>query len=88
MIKKVIIIFFSTIFFSSLVAAEKDQEVRLKGLFKNLQNTFDLTKARKIEDEIWDVWIWVSVFDVWELPYWTTISCGLISEVACWILDL
>ena len=42
MIKKIIIIFFSTIFFSSLVAAEKDQEVRLKGLFKDLQNTFDL----------------------------------------------
>ena len=56
MIKKIIIIFFSTIFFSSLVAAEKDQEVRLKGLFKDLQNTFDLNEARKIEDEIWDVW--------------------------------
>ncbi len=56
MIKKIIITFFSMIFFSSLVAAEKDQEVRLKGLFKDLQNTFDLTKARKIEDEIWDVW--------------------------------
>ena len=56
MIKKIIIIFFSTIFFSSLVAAEKDQEVRLKGLFKDLQKTFDLNEARKIEDEIWDVW--------------------------------
>ena len=56
MIKKIIIIFFSTIFFSSLVAAEKDQEVRLKGLFKDLQNTFDLNEARKIEDEICDVW--------------------------------
>ena len=56
MIKKVIITFFSMIFFSSLIAAEKDQEVRLKGLFKDLQSTFDLTKARKIEDEIWDVW--------------------------------
>ena len=56
MIKKIIIIFFSTIFFSSLVAAEKDQEARLQGLFKDLQNTFDLNEARKIEDEIWDVW--------------------------------
>ena len=51
MIKKIIIILFSTIFFSSLVAAEKDQEVRLKNLFKDLQNTFDLNEARKIEDE-------------------------------------
>ena len=44
------------IFFSSLVAAEKDQEVRLKGLFKDLLNTFDLNEARIIEDEIWDIW--------------------------------
>ena len=56
MIKKIIITFFSMIFFSSLVAAEKDQEVRLKGLFKDLQNTFDLNEARIIEDEIWDIW--------------------------------
>ena len=56
MIKKISYCFLCIFFISFSVFAENSHEKKLNNLFTDLKNTSDISKAKKIELQIWELW--------------------------------